>query len=474
MGLGRDDEVSDEVWWREGSDGEMRRSCGFPAEPHSSAQPPGGAGLGGSGPAARASARSGPAGSGRAMFGRKRRRPEISAPRNFVHRVHTGYDPQGMRFTGLPVQWHGLLQETLAPRHRHSSPDPSCIPPRELRAMKKIVRGRQAATDGDFNGLLDDFYKLSIPGSNSLYSECATRQSCVSDQGPLSNWERTDRDTHAHKQQSGPRPQRHSSEPSPHREYGVYPDASAACPAGLGHRPDSPSHGRSRGSRDVRACVRQQYEAFPLLSSNQPLSVACAPAENRWNANVGGWIPKPRDGKSSSAFCQSGSDSAEASSRHRHGANAATPPHGGNGPGPAADRRRSNNNNHHDHSAVAITAAALTVAAHDEDRRRVVVAPAQHRRAPQAASFEPPNLSGPESCDCSRDAVRYRHRDPGEHRGAQQQQQQRQRPHSLLEPAVGPVRLHERPWSGYALWGPQLPLAPGLSRVRRRESQEFV
>lgn len=46
------------------------------------------------------------------MFTKKKKRIEISAPSNFEHRVHTGYDQQEQKFTGLPRQWQGIIEES--------------------------------------------------------------------------------------------------------------------------------------------------------------------------------------------------------------------------------------------------------------------------------------------------------------------------------------------------------------------------
>lgn len=50
---------------------------------------------------------------------------EISAPSNFEHRVHTGFDQQEQKFTGLPRQWQSLIEESA----RRPKPliDPACI-----------------------------------------------------------------------------------------------------------------------------------------------------------------------------------------------------------------------------------------------------------------------------------------------------------------------------------------------------------
>ncbi|KAK3739484.1 hypothetical protein QZH41_020488 [Actinostola sp. cb2023] len=37
------------------------------------------------------------------------KRPDISMPTNFEHRFHTGFDPSGRKFVGLPPQWEAVL-----------------------------------------------------------------------------------------------------------------------------------------------------------------------------------------------------------------------------------------------------------------------------------------------------------------------------------------------------------------------------
>ncbi|XP_043849471.1 serine/threonine-protein kinase PAK 4 isoform X2 [Dromiciops gliroides] len=59
------------------------------------------------------------------MFGKKKKRLEISAPSNFEHRVHTGFDQEEQKFTGLPRQWQGLIEESA--RRPKPLVDPACI-----------------------------------------------------------------------------------------------------------------------------------------------------------------------------------------------------------------------------------------------------------------------------------------------------------------------------------------------------------
>jgi len=59
------------------------------------------------------------------MFSKKKKRLEISAPSNFEHRVHTGYDQQEQKFTGLPRQWQGIIEESA--KRPKPLVDPVCI-----------------------------------------------------------------------------------------------------------------------------------------------------------------------------------------------------------------------------------------------------------------------------------------------------------------------------------------------------------
>ncbi|XP_072464436.1 serine/threonine-protein kinase PAK 4 isoform X1 [Notamacropus eugenii] len=100
------------------------------------------------------------------MFGKKKKRLEISAPSNFEHRVHTGFDQQEQKFTGLPQQWQGLIEESA----RRPKPliDPACITAIRHGAPKTIVRGSKGSKDGALTLLLDEFENMSVTRSNSL------------------------------------------------------------------------------------------------------------------------------------------------------------------------------------------------------------------------------------------------------------------------------------------------------------------
>ncbi|XP_070789160.1 serine/threonine-protein kinase PAK 5 isoform X2 [Pituophis catenifer annectens] len=103
------------------------------------------------------------------MFGKKKKKIEISGPSNFEHRVHTGFDHREQKFTGLPQQWHSLLADTA--NRPKPMVDPSCITPIQLAPMKTIVRGNKPCKDASINGLLEEFDNISVTRSNSLRKE---------------------------------------------------------------------------------------------------------------------------------------------------------------------------------------------------------------------------------------------------------------------------------------------------------------
>lgn len=91
------------------------------------------------------------------MFGKKKKRLEISAPSNFEHRVHTGFDPREQKFTGLPQQWQSLLSDTA--NRPKPMVDPSYITPIQLAPMKVRVRadgglGQRQTESQSFSALL--------------------------------------------------------------------------------------------------------------------------------------------------------------------------------------------------------------------------------------------------------------------------------------------------------------------------------
>lgn len=100
------------------------------------------------------------------MFGKKKKKPAISAPSNFEHRVHTGFDRREGKYVGLPPQWASIIG---VDRERPKPIiDPSNITPTEmldLKHRKSIVRG-STPTQG-----LNGVRQINVTRSNSLRKE---------------------------------------------------------------------------------------------------------------------------------------------------------------------------------------------------------------------------------------------------------------------------------------------------------------
>lgn len=122
------------------------------------------------------------------MFSKKKKKPQISPPTNFEHRVHTGYDKREGRYVGLPLQWASIVgnNQILKSTNRPLPlVDPSEITPTEILDLKTIVRGdhkaqqqRQMATAATVvagnNGI--SLPKVSnVARSNSLRSSSPPR-----------------------------------------------------------------------------------------------------------------------------------------------------------------------------------------------------------------------------------------------------------------------------------------------------------
>lgn len=77
------------------------------------------------------------------MFSKKKKKPQISQPSNFEHRVHTGFDKNEKKYFGLPLQWASIVgnNEVLKSTNRPLPlVDPSEITPTEILDLKTIVR----------------------------------------------------------------------------------------------------------------------------------------------------------------------------------------------------------------------------------------------------------------------------------------------------------------------------------------------
>ncbi|XP_029282157.1 LOW QUALITY PROTEIN: serine/threonine-protein kinase PAK 6-like [Cottoperca gobio] len=100
------------------------------------------------------------------MFHRRRmkkRRPQISAPRDFQHRVHTSFDVATGRYIGLPPQWQSVIDTLRRPR---PLVDPSRIT--EVQLRKTIVRGSFLGHGDYISQLISEMSHLSVTSSNSL------------------------------------------------------------------------------------------------------------------------------------------------------------------------------------------------------------------------------------------------------------------------------------------------------------------
>ncbi|KAM3602348.1 uncharacterized protein V6R79_002463 [Siganus canaliculatus] len=99
------------------------------------------------------------------MFRRrkKRRRPEISAPQNFQHHVHTSFDASSGRYVGLPPQWQSVIDTLRRPR---PLVDPSRIT--EVDLKKRIVRGSFIGHGDYISQVISEMTRVSVSSSNSL------------------------------------------------------------------------------------------------------------------------------------------------------------------------------------------------------------------------------------------------------------------------------------------------------------------
>jgi len=73
------------------------------------------------------------------MFSKKKKKPQISSPTNFEHRVHTGFDKREGKFIGLPLQWASIVgnNQILKSTNRPLPlVDPSEITPTEILDLK--------------------------------------------------------------------------------------------------------------------------------------------------------------------------------------------------------------------------------------------------------------------------------------------------------------------------------------------------
>ncbi|XP_059367978.1 serine/threonine-protein kinase PAK 6b [Carassius carassius] len=96
---------------------------------------------------------------------KKRRRLEISTPRNFEHRVHTSFDPVQDCFVGLPPQWQSLIDTLRRPK---PVVDPCRITQVQLKPQKRIVRGSFIGHEDYISAAIAQMNRLTVTSSNSL------------------------------------------------------------------------------------------------------------------------------------------------------------------------------------------------------------------------------------------------------------------------------------------------------------------
>nr|XP_021496254.1 serine/threonine-protein kinase PAK 6 [Meriones unguiculatus] len=103
---------------------------------------------------------------------KKKKRPEISAPQNFQHRVHTSFDPKEGKFVGLPPQWQNILDTLRRPK---PVVDPSRITRVQLQPMKihSLPRGPLDPNCGFLPVLvLEASHSHSLPLAQGLFRSC--------------------------------------------------------------------------------------------------------------------------------------------------------------------------------------------------------------------------------------------------------------------------------------------------------------
>uniref|UniRef100_A0A3P8YJQ5 non-specific serine/threonine protein kinase n=1 Tax=Esox lucius TaxID=8010 RepID=A0A3P8YJQ5_ESOLU len=100
------------------------------------------------------------------MFRRKKkRRPVISAPQDFEHRVHTSFDAAHGCFVGLPPQWQSVIDTLRRPK---PMVDPSRITHVELKPKKAICRGSFVGHGDYISHVITEMTRVSVISSNSL------------------------------------------------------------------------------------------------------------------------------------------------------------------------------------------------------------------------------------------------------------------------------------------------------------------
>ncbi|XP_013411475.1 serine/threonine-protein kinase PAK mbt isoform X2 [Lingula anatina] len=98
------------------------------------------------------------------MFAKKKKRPEISSPINFEHRVHTGFDTLEGKYVGLPPQWASIIGNARRPQ---PIIDPMEVTSTEAAPHKSIIRGGDQRSQIS-NGYQTNAGNITVARSNSL------------------------------------------------------------------------------------------------------------------------------------------------------------------------------------------------------------------------------------------------------------------------------------------------------------------
>lgn len=114
------------------------------------------------------------------MFSKKKKKPQISFPSNFEHRVHTGFDKREGRYVGLPLQWASIVgnNQILKSTNRPLPLiDPSEITPTEILDLKTIVRPHNNSSAASTTGSIGEPGKLVLPKTSSVARSNSLRSS---------------------------------------------------------------------------------------------------------------------------------------------------------------------------------------------------------------------------------------------------------------------------------------------------------
>ncbi|XP_053680979.1 serine/threonine-protein kinase PAK mbt [Anopheles nili] len=113
------------------------------------------------------------------MFSKKKKKPQISFPSNFEHRVHTGFDKREGRYVGLPLQWASIVgNNQILKSSNRPLPlvDPSEITPTEILDLKTIVRPHGQGISGPV-GAQPEPGKLVLPKTSNVARSNSLRSS---------------------------------------------------------------------------------------------------------------------------------------------------------------------------------------------------------------------------------------------------------------------------------------------------------